>query len=125
MNAEHIELLPFACPHCGGPLHVPWPGMVECEVKHLFSTDEVLVEQARTSSKALWQAVAALRERAMTSRWMAEEVEEESPSRREVLERSAAADDHTVDVLLQQATALDALIQSSVTNRGSDGAATD
>jgi hypothetical protein len=99
--------------------------MVECEVKHLFSTDEVLVEQARTSSKALWQAVAALRERAMTSRWMAEEVEEESPSRREVLERSAAADDHTVDVLLQQATALDALIQSSVTNRGSDGAATD
>jgi uncharacterized Zn finger protein (UPF0148 family) len=99
--------LPFACPHCGGPLHVAEDGEVECKHKHRFTVSEVMQEQTRTSSKATWLAVTALKERAETSRWVASDPELYGLGDVQKLEESAAEDERTAGVLQKQAQALD------------------
>jgi uncharacterized Zn finger protein (UPF0148 family) len=99
--------LPFACPHCGGPLHVTEDGDVECKHKHRFTVSEVMQEQTRTSSQATWLAVKALKERAETSRWAARDPELYGLGDVETLEASAAEDERTAEVLQKQAQALD------------------
>lgn len=97
----------FPCPHCGGPLHVVLDGDVECRRKHRFTVSEVLVEQARTSAQAAWQAVTALRQRAQTARWAARDPDLYQLGDAEQLENSAAEDERTADLLRQQAQILD------------------
>lgn len=99
--------LTFACPHCGGPLQVVEDGDVECRREHRFSVGEVLLEQARTSSQAIWLAVNALRERAQTSRYAARDPDLYRLGDADELESSAAADERTAELLQQQAQALD------------------
>jgi uncharacterized Zn finger protein (UPF0148 family) len=99
--------LAFACPHCGGPLHVVEDGAVECKHKHRFTVGEVLLEQTRTSSQATWLAVKALSERAQTNRWAARDPELYGLGDAQKLEDAAAEDERTAAVLQKQAQALD------------------
>jgi two-component system, chemotaxis family, protein-glutamate methylesterase/glutaminase len=99
--------LPFACPHCGGPLHVTEDGDLECKHKHRFTVDEVMQEQTRTSSKATWLAVKALQERAETSRWAARDPELYGLGDAAKLEESATEDEENAAVLQKQAQMLD------------------
>lgn len=103
------DTLAFACPHCGGPLHVvaDRDGVVECAERHRFKVADVLLEQARTSSRAAWQAVRALQERAETSRWASRDPDLFGIGDAASLEASALADEETARVLQQQAQALD------------------
>jgi uncharacterized Zn finger protein (UPF0148 family) len=101
------EVLTFACPHCGGPLHVVADGGVECKHEHRFTVGEVLLEQARTSSQATWLAVKALKERAETSRWAARDPELYGLGDARTLEESAAEDERTARELQKQGHALD------------------
>lgn len=103
-DSEHT--LEFSCPHCGGPLHVV-ESDVECKYEHRFTVAEVLLEQARTSSQAAWQAVSALTQRAQTSRWAARDPDLYRMGSAEDLERAAVEDDETAAVLRRQAQMLD------------------
>ena len=108
--SEATEVLTFACPHCGGPLHVEDGGAIVCEVRHRFSLGEVLVEQARSSSQATWQAVRALQQRAATARWAANDPDLNGLSDPTQLHESAASDEETAATLQRQAQALDLTI---------------
>lgn len=105
-----VGTLTFSCPHCGGPLHVIENGHVACEERHKFKLSEVLLEQARTTSRSTWLAVRSLRERAETSRWAARDPELYGLASREELEASADEDTDTADLLQKQAQALDLTI---------------
>jgi hypothetical protein len=100
----------FPCPHCGGPLHLVPDGDVECLRKHRFTVGDVLLEQARTSARATWQAVSALRQRAQTARWAAQDPDLYRMGSAEELEKSAADDERTADLLRRQAQLLDASV---------------
>jgi uncharacterized Zn finger protein (UPF0148 family) len=101
------ETLAFACPHCGGPLHMVEDGGVECKREHRFTVSEVLHEQARTSSAATWEAVNALHQRAQTARWAARDPDLYKLGDAESLEASAVRDDQAAEVLQHQAQMLD------------------
>jgi two-component system, chemotaxis family, protein-glutamate methylesterase/glutaminase len=103
------EPLAFACPHCGGPLHISeQPGSaVACEVGHRFSVDELVLEQARTSAQATWRAVRALEERARTSRWALAEPELYRITDPDRLRDQAERDEQTARSLRRYASALD------------------
>jgi len=116
---EHLD---FACPHCGGPLHLTAELVVECEEKHRFEVAEVLLEQARTSSRATWQAVRALQERARTSRWAAQDPELYGLGDAKSLEASALADEETARILELQAQSLDLTLWRFEKPGESDGA---
>ncbi len=114
------KLLEFACPHCGGPLHIVDNG-VECKHEHRFTLGEVLLEQARTSSQATWLAVKALNERAQTSRWAARDPQLYGLGDGQTLERSAMEDEATARVLQKQAQALDLTLWRISEATGGDG----
>jgi hypothetical protein len=105
---DTAETLTFACPHCGGPLHVVADGAgVECKHEHRFSVADVLVEQARTSSQATWEAVKALKQRAEAQRWAARDPELHGLRDSRQLEAAAVEDERAADLLRVQAQALD------------------
>lgn len=106
------QQLTFVCPHCGGPLHAVGAGDVECKHEHRFTLAEVVLEQARASSQATWQAVKALRQRAQAQRWAAEDPELYGIGDAAQLESSAAADEEAADLLQTQAQALDLTLWS-------------
>jgi hypothetical protein len=101
------QTLAFPCPHCGGPLHVVETTDVECKREHRFTLTEVMAEQARTSSRATWEAVDALHQRAQTARWAARDPDLYQMGDADALEKSAAEDDRIADVLRKQAQMLD------------------
>ena len=105
--SEDADVLAFACPHCGGPLHVRQGGDVECEHEHRFTVDEVVLEQTRTGAQAAWLAVKALRERAAASRWAASDPGLYGLGDAQELEASAAEDEETAQVLQVQAQMMD------------------
>jgi hypothetical protein len=114
------QTLDFVCPHCGGPLHLVGHRDVECKHRHRFTVPQVVLEQARTSSQATWQAVRALRQRAQTQRWAARDPELYRLADADQLAASAAEDDRAADLLQKQAHALDLTLWRMETGDGDD-----
>jgi hypothetical protein len=102
----------FACPHCGGPVHVLAGDVVECETKHRFTLVEVVLEQSRSAARAAWAAVRALEERAQASRWALRDPDLYGLGDRTSLEESAANDDDFAEELRQYARRLDTAVGS-------------
>jgi len=102
----------FACPHCGGPVHVLAGDLVECEAKHRFTLVEVVLEQSRRAAQAAWAAVRALEERGQASRWALHDPELYGLGDRTSLEESAANDDDFAAELRRYALRLDATVGS-------------
>jgi uncharacterized Zn finger protein (UPF0148 family) len=117
--SDDTAVLAFACPHCGGPLHVVDNGEVECKHEHRFTVGEVLLEQTRTSSQAAWLAVKALRDRAEASRWAARDPDLYGFGDAERLESSADEDEKTAAQLQVQAQMLDLTLWRI--SRGTEG----
>jgi hypothetical protein len=107
-DEETRQEVAFACPHCGGPLHLLAGDLVECEAKHRFSLVEVVLEQSRSAARAAWAAVRALEERAQASRWALRDPELYGLGDRTSLEESAANDDEFAQELRRYALQLDA-----------------
>jgi uncharacterized Zn finger protein (UPF0148 family) len=120
MDETGKKIVAFACPHCGGPLHIVEEGDVECEREHRFTVSEVLLEQARTSAQATWQAVNALNDRAQASRWAARDPDVYKMGNAEELESSANEDEKTAATLRQQAQMLDLTVWRITMDTNSD-----
>ena len=120
--SDDADVLAFACPHCGGPLHVVEDRDVECEHEHRFTVGEVVLEQTRTSAQAAWLAVKALRERAAASRWAASDPALYGLGDPERLEASAAQDEETARLLQVQAQMLDLTLWRMTQTAEGDGA---
>jgi hypothetical protein len=81
----------------------------------------VLLEQARTSSQAAWLAVMALRDRAEASRWAARDPDLYGLGDREQLEKTAADDEESAQILQKQAQALDLTLWRMTQATSGDG----
>jgi len=72
LNEEIKRLTPllYSCPECGGVLAPRWDGTLvhyECEVKHTFSPQALVSQQAEALERALWAGMRGLEEKARLS----------------------------------------------------------
>lgn len=114
---ESKSVLTFACPHCGGPLHVTDDGGVACEERHRFTVAEVSLEQSRVTAKAAWHAVRTLEERAQAARWAQRDPDLYDVGDHDSLERQARADEDLAGILRRHAQALDLTLWRLSRNR--------
>jgi hypothetical protein len=84
-------------------------GQAECDIGHAFPAEDAAVGVDLIGSRALWQAVTALRDRAAMSRWRAENPHLMVRDGRStaMLRRSAEEDDELAEVLLDHARRVD------------------